>query len=73
VIGRDSLLTGLLFNIIILSAYFPTGDEGDKENSICEDLERVLDQIRKQHMNILLGHVNGKAGSTKVVEGVELE
>jgi hypothetical protein len=44
--------------------HIPQQGESDKEGNICEDLERtsILHQFPKQHMNILLCHVNGKAG-----------
>jgi exonuclease III len=48
---------------IVLIVYAPTEDKSNyMKNSFYEELEQVLDQFLKYHVNILLGDFNARVG-----------
>jgi hypothetical protein len=61
-------------DIIILNVHAPSEDKSDnKKDSFYGEMERVLDQFSKYHMEILLGDFNAKEGmkiSSKQQSGV---
>jgi hypothetical protein len=57
------MLRGRWCHIIVLNAHAPTGNKiDDVKDSLCEKLERVLDNFPKYHKKILLGDFNAKVG-----------
>jgi hydroxypyruvate isomerase len=55
------ILRGRWCHIIILNVHVPTEDKTDDvKDSLCEELERMLDKFAKYNMKILLGNFNAK-------------
>ena len=55
------MLRGCRFDIIVLNAQAPTGDEcDDLKDSVYEKLEQMFDHFPEYHMKVLLGDFNAK-------------
>jgi hypothetical protein len=58
---------GLRSDIFVLNVHSPTEDEtDDMEISFYDELERILDQFPKYHVEILLGDFNAKLGRENI-------
>jgi hypothetical protein len=52
-------LKGRRCHIIVLNVHAPTEDKDDDiKNSFCEELERVLDQFARYHMETIMEDFN---------------
>jgi hypothetical protein len=61
------ILRGWWCHIIVLKVHAPTEDKiVDVKVSFYEELERVLDEIPKYHMKILLRDFNAKVGGEDI-------
>jgi hypothetical protein len=56
------IIRGHWCDIIVHNTHAPTENSDGKKNNFCEELRRVLDQVTKYYMEILLGDFNGKQG-----------